>query len=116
EVRPTRNRHRRIAMLRVCSSARTLALAALTACQLHHASQPAPRQESTGSEATAQSLSTDQPLPKVSRIEQLLEGRVAGVEVIRTRSGGLLVRIRGGSTLAGSPLPLYVINGLPVYV
>ena len=32
---------------------------------------------------------------KVTRIEDLLQGRVAGVDVARNRSGGLSVRIRG---------------------
>jgi TonB-dependent starch-binding outer membrane protein SusC len=49
-------------------------------------------------------------------VEQLLEGRFAGVDVVRTPSGGFLVRIRGSSTLIGSPAPLYVVNGIAVYV
>jgi TonB-dependent SusC/RagA subfamily outer membrane receptor len=53
---------------------------------------------------------------KRSRVEELLEGRFPGVEVVRTPSGGLSIRIRGGSTILGNKGPLYVIDGIPVEV
>lgn len=48
---------------------------------------------------------------QVARAEELLEGRFAGVRVIRV-SGGIAVRIRGASSLTGSNEPLYVVDGL----
>lgn len=51
---------------------------------------------------------------RVTRVEELLEGRVAGVQVIRTSSGGISLRIRGVSSINGSSEPLFVIDGMPV--
>jgi TonB-dependent SusC/RagA subfamily outer membrane receptor len=45
-----------------------------------------------------------------ARAEELLAGRFPGVEVLRA-PGGLIVRIRGASTLHGDNEPLYVIDG-----
>lgn len=49
-----------------------------------------------------------------ARVEQLMEGRFAGVEVMRLPGGGITVRIRGGSSLLGDNEPLYVIDGMEV--
>lgn len=46
-------------------------------------------------------------------IEELLEGRVAGVSVIRTPNG-IAVRIRGFTSFLGSNEPLYVVDGIPI--
>lgn len=46
------------------------------------------------------------------RIEEMLRGQVAGVEVYQTPAG-LAIRIRGGSGFRESP-PLFVIDGLPI--
>lgn len=51
--------------------------------------------------------------PPGESIEQILQGRVAGVVVSRSADGGIAVRIRGGSDYAGHP-PLYVVNGVPI--
>ncbi|HET8657309.1 MAG TPA: TonB-dependent receptor plug domain-containing protein [Longimicrobiaceae bacterium] len=48
------------------------------------------------------------------RLEDALEGRVAGVRVIRTASGGISVQIRGQSSIYGPSDPLYVVDGVPV--
>lgn len=53
---------------------------------------------------------------KVTRVEELLEGRFAGVHVIRTPGGGLSIRVRGSSSFLGDNGPLYVIDGMPVEV
>jgi TonB-dependent starch-binding outer membrane protein SusC len=53
---------------------------------------------------------------KASQVEKLLEGRFPGVEVMRTRSGGFSIHIRGITTLLGRSEPLYVVDGLPVDV
>ena len=52
----------------------------------------------------------------VGQIEELLEGRFAGVNVIRTASGGFVLRVRGLSTFLGRAEPLYVVDGTPVEV
>jgi TonB-dependent SusC/RagA subfamily outer membrane receptor len=51
-----------------------------------------------------------------ARVEELLEGRSAGVQVIRWPGGGISVRIRGRSSIYGDNEPLYVIDGMPVEV
>jgi TonB-dependent SusC/RagA subfamily outer membrane receptor len=46
-------------------------------------------------------------------LEEILAGRVSGVEVYRT-ADGIAVRIRGGTSIYGSNEPLYVIDGVAV--
>jgi TonB-dependent SusC/RagA subfamily outer membrane receptor len=46
-------------------------------------------------------------------LEQILAGRISGVEVFQTRDG-IRVRIRGATSIYGSNEPLYVIDGVPV--
>ena len=48
------------------------------------------------------------------QIEGLLEGRVAGVEVIRHADRGMSIRIRGAASFMGGTEPLYVVDGVPV--
>lgn len=53
----------------------------------------------------------------VNSPEQLMQGRVAGVNIIQ--SGGepgapVTVRIRGGTSISASNEPLYVIDGMPI--
>ncbi|HEX6925239.1 MAG TPA: TonB-dependent receptor plug domain-containing protein [Longimicrobiaceae bacterium] len=52
---------------------------------------------------------------KVTRVEEMIEGRFAGVQVIRNRNGEFTLRIRGVSTFMGSSEPLFVIDGMPVH-
>ena len=47
-------------------------------------------------------------------IEQLLQGRVAGVEVVELPGGGFSVRIRGKNSIMGGTEPLYVVDGMQV--
>ncbi len=47
-------------------------------------------------------------------MEQLIEGKVAGVELIHLPSGKASLRIRGQNTLVGHTEPLYIIDGTPV--
>lgn len=49
----------------------------------------------------------------VTRLEDLLVGRVAGVHIQRT-AYGMRVVIRGVNSLYGSNEPLYVVDGMPV--
>ena len=47
-------------------------------------------------------------------IEEVLQGRIAGVTVTRTANGGIAVRIRGQTSIMGSNEPLYVLDGIPI--
>lgn len=50
--------------------------------------------------------------------EQLIQGKVAGVQVVDNNEpgGGLAIRIRGGTSVGASNEPLYVIDGVPLQV
>jgi iron complex outermembrane receptor protein len=92
-------------------------LAAGAACSSHQAATttttaPEPAKASGGkSTVTAEEIqrqgSSDQPL------EKMLQGRIAGVSVVRT-SEGIAVRIRGGSSIYGNNEPLYILDGMPI--
>ena len=71
--------------------------------------QPAPASSSRGT-VTASDISQD---PGKS-IEEVLAGRIAGVQVGRDATGVLTVRVRGGSSINGSNEPLYVIDGVAI--
>jgi TonB-dependent SusC/RagA subfamily outer membrane receptor len=47
-------------------------------------------------------------------IEKQLAGRVPGVVVTRMPDGGLVIRLRGASSILGSNAPLYIVDGIPV--
>ncbi|UCG86420.1 MAG: TonB-dependent receptor plug domain-containing protein [Gemmatimonadota bacterium] len=49
-------------------------------------------------------------------IENLLKGRVSGVNVTMNRDGSLNIRIRGVTSYLGSNEPLYVLDGIPIRV
>jgi TonB-dependent SusC/RagA subfamily outer membrane receptor len=49
-----------------------------------------------------------------SRLEDLLEGRIAGVEVQRLPDGDLSVRVRGTASLVNDGEPLWVVDGVPM--
>ena len=51
---------------------------------------------------------------RVTRLEDLLQGRVAGVAVMRNTSGGMSVRVRGAQSLYGDAEPLFVVDGMPL--
>lgn len=67
----------------------------------------------TGAVASINAERTDH--PPVARVEEMFQGRLAGVQVMRTGNGGFSVRIRGGATLLGDGEPLYVIDGVPLH-
>jgi TonB-dependent SusC/RagA subfamily outer membrane receptor len=52
----------------------------------------------------------------VTTFEELLEGQVAGVQIVRPSGGGIALRTRGAASINGDNEPLYVIDGMPVYV
>lgn len=51
-----------------------------------------------------------------ARLEDLLEGQVAGVQVMQMPGGGISIRIRGSGSITGDNEPLYVVDGMPVTV
>jgi TonB-linked SusC/RagA family outer membrane protein len=57
------------------------------------------------------------PLETVINVDQMLQGRVAGVQVTQSSAepgGGVSINIRGASSINTNNEPLYVIDGLPV--
>jgi TonB-dependent SusC/RagA subfamily outer membrane receptor len=48
--------------------------------------------------------------------EDLIEGQVAGVQVVRHAGGGVSFRIRGLGSINGDNEPLYVVDGMLVHV
>jgi TonB-dependent starch-binding outer membrane protein SusC len=53
----------------------------------------------------------------VSRVDQALQGRAAGVQVTQTSGApgaGTSIRVRGGNSITGSNEPLWVIDGIVV--
>jgi TonB-dependent starch-binding outer membrane protein SusC len=50
-----------------------------------------------------------------AQLEGMLEGRVAGVQIIRLPGGGISVRIRGPGSISGDTEPLYVVDGMLVH-
>jgi TonB-dependent SusC/RagA subfamily outer membrane receptor len=54
--------------------------------------------------------------PQVSRIEELLIGKYAGVDVIQDNNGGYSVMIRGMGSGAPGGQPLWVIDGAAIEV
>jgi TonB-dependent starch-binding outer membrane protein SusC len=54
--------------------------------------------------------------PRVTRVEELLAGRVPGVEVLRLPGGELSVRIRGAAMGLNAGEPLFVVDGMSLPV
>ena len=71
-----------------------------------------PERDITGAvtSLSEQELSAGRPL----RIEELLQGRVAGLQFIRQSNGGTTIRIRGSSSIANDREPLLVVDGVPL--
>ena len=51
-----------------------------------------------------------------AQVEEMLAGRVPGVQVMRLPGGGISVRIRGVGSWMSDSEPLYVVDGMPVTV
>ncbi|MDQ3606682.1 MAG: TonB-dependent receptor plug domain-containing protein [Gemmatimonadota bacterium] len=51
---------------------------------------------------------------RVARVEELLQGRVPGLQVVRRPNGDFSLRVRGSSSLVGNDEPLLVIDGMPI--
>jgi TonB-linked SusC/RagA family outer membrane protein len=53
----------------------------------------------------------------VSGMDQALQGRAAGVVVTQssgTPGGGIMIRVRGNSSISGSNRPLFIVDGVPI--
>jgi TonB-dependent SusC/RagA subfamily outer membrane receptor len=86
---------------------RLVLLAALVGCSGRSASreQPIPDSALTSEELSRQTY---------SRVEEMIQARVPGVQVSRQANGEYSIRIRGTSSISGSNEPLVVIDGMPV--
>ncbi|GAC1480030.1 MAG: hypothetical protein NVS1B4_25030 [Gemmatimonadaceae bacterium] len=49
-----------------------------------------------------------------TRVEEMLLGRVAGLEVLRRADGAYSLRLRGNSSILGGTEPLLVMDGMPI--
>lgn len=89
-----------------------LALALLAACA------------SSGSKRGAETPRPSQGDPTVSSrdiensantpVEEVLRGKISGVTVSRAQDGGLLITVRGTTSVNASNAPLYIIDGVPI--
>ncbi|OLE73222.1 MAG: hypothetical protein AUG74_04755 [Bacteroidetes bacterium 13_1_20CM_4_60_6] len=73
------------------------------------------REAITGSVSTVSAAAAN--VGVVNNVDQMIQGRAAGVEVIRNNGepgAGVQVTIRGGSSISNSNDPLYVIDGVPI--
>jgi TonB-dependent SusC/RagA subfamily outer membrane receptor len=92
----------------------TLVLATAVGCGGKRAApEPTPATTPTG-DATSTVSSKEVTQNPNAPIEQVLQGRIAGVTVGRAQDGGLVVRIRGATSFSGSEDPLYVVDGVPI--
>jgi TonB-dependent SusC/RagA subfamily outer membrane receptor len=90
----------------------TLSIAAVAACAASKpttTSHPTPHATSTSSDA---SLAIDHSKHAYTSMEELIESRAPGVQVIR-QNGSFALRIRGLSSPTGNLDPLIVIDGHP---
>ena len=96
------------------------ALAGLIACAHGGAANqrdktPSPPPSSTSASALSgpNVVTADTSTPPQS-LEQMLQGKISGVQVTRALGGGISVRISGPSSFFSSNEALYVVDGLPV--
>ena len=67
--------------------------------------------------AAPNTVSTDeQARSGATSVEQILAGRISGVQVTSAPGGGLVVRFAGPTSFYSGQEPLYVIDGVPVQV
>jgi TonB-linked SusC/RagA family outer membrane protein len=73
------------------------------------------REAITGSVATVDPAAAN--VGVVTNVDQMMQGRAAGVEITANDGepgAGMLVLIRGGSSISATNGPLYVIDGVPI--
>jgi len=102
------------------SASAPVALALLLAASIGCASKsaapsPAPSPSSSPTSDAASTVGSKEVTQNPNApIEQVLQGRIAGVTVGRGSDGGLVVRIRGATSFNGSTDPLYVLDGMAI--
>ena len=69
-------------------------------------------ENSTGAIGTVDGEVADEVQAKT--VEEMLRGRVSGVDVVTVPGGGLRVRIRGSRSMMGGSEPLYVVDNMPM--
>ena len=94
------------------------ALAVLAACGGSRTGRPVSRAPADDDATRARGVTTvdgdDMKQVGAQRIEEYLNGRVPGLQLIRNESGQLSLRIRGMATLGQSnEEPLVIVDGLP---
>jgi len=115
EDRMSRMNQRPRARLAACASL----IATLAACAPAgpaRVATPLPRDLAAPAGA-ATSFSPTEADARVGRVEDMLQNRVPGLEVLPLRDGTYTLRLRGGHTLGGNPAddePLLVIDDVPV--
>jgi TonB-dependent SusC/RagA subfamily outer membrane receptor len=62
----------------------------------------------------SKSIGRDETWTRGARLEELLEGRIPGLEVQRLPNGDFTVRVRGITSLGGGDEPLWVVDGVPI--
>ena len=68
-----------------------------------------------GRSSATQSISFDEKEGShFARVQQMIEGRFAGVQVIPARGGGYTIRIRGAGSFGSTNEPLLVVDGVPM--
>ena len=122
-----------IAACRRITSATSLLLVGIAACQSGGGRQASvrpsstvdsidtgygrqPARTATSSNPSVSGSEGDGTAGKATSTADLIEGRFPGVEVRRLAGGGVSIRIRGSRSLVGaysSSEPLYVIDGIP---
>ena len=100
-----------LARLRAAATIAVVLLA--TACASSGSSTTRPSRSNT---ANAVSTLEEPELDRmrVGRIEEMLVGRVAGLEVVQLSGGDFSLRIRGRTTILGSDEPLVILDGMPL--
>jgi TonB-dependent starch-binding outer membrane protein SusC len=91
-----------------------MAFAAVTTSCAHPGGTSAEPQRSAPTSSRGTVTANDISEQPGKSVEEVLAGRIAGVQVGRDASGALTVRVRGGSSINGSNEPLYVIDGIAI--
>ena len=71
-----------------------------------------PERDNTG--AVSSLSETEVGVARPMRIEDLLRGKIAGLQIIRTRTGATSFRIRGTQSMMFEQEPLVVVDGIPL--
>ncbi|MEO7366890.1 MAG: TonB-dependent receptor plug domain-containing protein, partial [Gemmatimonadaceae bacterium] len=64
----------------------------------------------TGAVVTSEDIDRTPAVP----LEDLLAGRIPGVWVTRASDGGIVIHVRGATSINGNNEPLYVLDGVAI--